>query len=103
MNITEKKIVTNDFMYRDSHYTLFYFPQVKKYGAIDHKYIKDGKLTRELNGLQLFLHDRLSITIQAVKNMEDVNFYTGNGYTKYQALCEVFGLEYKPENEVLFK
>ncbi|MBO7696087.1 MAG: hypothetical protein J6T10_25925 [Methanobrevibacter sp.] len=65
-----KKITT--LITQLSEYAIVYLKDYKRYGAIDTKYITDGKLNTQLNGLQMHLRETLDDVIEEVKQADDI-------------------------------
>ena len=84
--------VVKDFVVRDRHFVI-----VKSeddwYLAIEDKYIKDGKTTKALNGLNTHAHKDLNLCLNMTKDSVEADYLMAQGYTKAQAFAEVFGLQ----------
>ena len=65
-----------------------------RYCAIEDKYIDaDGKLTKTLNGLQMYASISYDECVEHVKNTIDIDDMIANGYTRAQALVKVYNLD----------
>lgn len=72
------KTVIKNFIYRNERFVIA--KDNGYYLAINYKDIdKNGALTRQLNGLQMHASEKLSLTLDQVKNSLDIKAY---GFTK---------------------
>lgn len=55
-----------------AEYAIVFLKEYERYGAIDTKYITDGKLNTQLNGLQMHLRETLEDVIEEVKQADDI-------------------------------
>lgn len=93
---TPFKFIT-DFTYRGRNFYLGTYgidtttgnPQ---YVGIDEKYVKDGKLTQTLNGLQMHMRDSSREVIESIKNTLDLEFYMEQGMSRLDSMMKVFNI-----------
>lgn len=94
MKIDELDFCT-EFAYRGKRFALCstIIEREVYYVAIDTDYVDDnGRVTRELNGLQVYLSSTLNGTIEAVKQAMDTIHYMQQGYRpEVAAYIAVFG------------
>ena len=89
------KVVVNDFNTRDRDFYIFstIIDGKEKFGAIEHKDVdENGHLTKELNGIQLFLHDTISGVIEAVEKSVTYDWYRDRGFGKAEAFAAAYNL-----------
>lgn len=59
-----------------------------KYFAINYKYLDDeGKLTKELCGLEMFMQDTMADTMKRVEEYHKMREYMAQGYSDAEAAC----------------
>lgn len=69
------------------------------YLAIEDKYITNGRVNTQLNGLQMHASKDLNECLRSTEASVDVDYLTSCGYTPMQAICAVHNIEYRPEFE----
>lgn len=100
MKITMVKVITRHFLYKGRDFAIVYLPQAEKYGAIENSNItEEGKLRKEMNGIQMHLNETVEDVIASVKQTADIDELIAAGYTKARAIATVFGFAYTPELE----
>lgn len=62
------------------------------YCAIEDKYITDGKINQQLNGLQMKASDNVDDCIQNTLNSVEIDWLVSEGMTKAQAFASVMGI-----------
>lgn len=62
----------------------------KLYGAIDFDYVENGKLTRQLNGVQMHVSTDLNQCIEYTRTSVEFDYWVAQGYTNAQAFEKVF-------------
>lgn len=65
----------------------------KLYGAIDFDYVTDGKVNRELNGVQMHVSKDLNQCIEYARTSVEFDYWVSQGYDKAQAFEKVFHVE----------
>lgn len=85
------KTIIKNYHYRNNDYVII--AHCGYYCAINTNDIDDnGKLIRELNGLQMFASDTVKECIERVNNSIDFDYYLECGYSKGEAMCLVHHL-----------
>lgn len=97
--ITRIEIICSDYSYKGTDWTLAYSEECEQFLAINHKYIENGRLTKQLNGLQVHLSPDVDSLIKSVNDEVDLDELLAGGMSKARALCEVMRIEYRPEFE----
>ena len=88
-NVREINKVSN-FHYRNSDFVIVtgaINDGEIKYFAIDAKFIENGVLKKELNGIQMLMSDSLAECLKRVKEALDYRHFKAMGYSNDQALC----------------
>ena len=60
------------------------------YCAVDEMYIGNGRLRKQLNGLDMFAHEDIEMCKKTAKNLLDIEYYQSQGMSKAEAFCKVF-------------
>ena len=91
-NITDIDKITT-FYYKGNSYSIVALEGGEHYAAINNEYInEDDKLNRSLNATTAFITGSIEGSIQAVKSKLDVEDLMAQGYTKGEAVSQVFDL-----------
>ena len=103
IKVTVEKVIVRNYEVRNRHFVI-----VKDnngyYEAIEDKYIdENGKLTKQLSGLEMNGSHNLNLCLQNVKNSVEMEYLESQGYTKAEAYATVFNmLDMLPQIEQLF-
>lgn len=103
MTITEIRKLCADFSYRNEHFVIGHSKEFGKYLAINYKDIDNsGKLTRELNGLQMYLANSVDGVIKNIENQLEIEYLINKGFSKARAFSHVFKIPYSKDLEEVF-
>ena len=65
-----------------------------KYGAVEDKYIDvNGKLTKQLNGLQVFASETVEQVKERINTQVIIDNYVSEGYNPYTAVLLAHGMD----------
>lgn len=65
----------------------------KLFGAIDFDYVTDGKVNKELNGVQMHVSKDLNQCIEYARTSVEFDYWVSQGYDKAQAFEKVFNVQ----------
>ena len=97
--ITRLEILCRHYYYKGTDWILAYSEECEQYLAINRKYVKEGHLTKQLNGLEMHLSPDMDSLMKSVNDEVDLDELLASGMSKAQALCKVMDIEYRPEFE----
>lgn len=90
-NVEVKKVITKVFAYEGREFALVALTN-GKYGAVDYKYIENGKTTQALHGGQLYMEDTLEAVIETIKFRVNFENMMASGMTVEQIAKELYGI-----------
>lgn len=97
------KTVVQTLVYRESTYTICKvddFGGKEGYIAVNHTLLdENGRLAKEVNGIEVHFNAELNDTIKEVKQFEDAKYYESQGINRMVAI--MMAIEGKTEEEVL--
>lgn len=84
-------VIIKEFIARSRKFTIVLNEQ-KYYCAIEDKYITDGKINQELNGLQMYCDRDLNACLDHVRDAVEMDYLMSQGVSKAEAFCTVFNM-----------
>ena len=84
-------VIIKEFITRNRKFTIVLNEQ-KFYCAIEDKYITDGKINQELNGLQMYCDKDLNACLDHVRDAVEMDYLISQGMDKAEAFCKVFNM-----------
>lgn len=88
-----KKVSTLVVRNKKFHVISFEQNGEKLFGAIDFDYVTNGKINRELNGVQMHVSKDLAQCIEYARTSVEFDYFIAQGYDKAQAFEKVFNVQ----------
>ena len=86
------KVVVRNYVVRNRNFVVVQYDD-GWYGAIEDKYIDaNGKLTKQLNGLQVHHNENLNDCLEMTRNTVEMDYLIANGKTWGEAICIIHNL-----------
>lgn len=82
--------ITTDFHYRNHYFTIIL--DNGYYLAINHAYLTNGRLNRQLNGFDMYADKELSGCISKLMNRLDYDYFIRRGLSKAEAISRTVGV-----------